>query len=326
MKGEKKMSTFRFAIMGAGRIAVKFCNAVKLLDDCEVCAIASKSTERADAFAKKNGIEKYYGGYEQMLEEEKPDCVYIAVTPNDHYRLTMLCITHEIPVLCEKAMFQNSEEAQNAFRAAAQKNVFIMEALWSRYLPAVNKVRSWVREGRIGIPEISQFFIGFLAPDEKENRYFNPQLGGGAAKDLTVYAYEITRYVLEQEIRKIKVSAKWSDTGVDISNHISIDFEHTLADLTASLAAGLEEKMVLYGRYGKIVMPLPHYASECMLYDEKGVLLEQFQDLKTENGFVYEIEDVMRCIKDGKIQSDIVPWQDTLDCAHLFDRIYTTVN
>ena len=122
---------------------------------------SSKSLERAEKFAQKNNLAKYYDSYEQMLDTENPDCAYIAVTPNDHYRLTMLCIERKVPVLCEKAMFQNSKEAAAAYNAAAEKKVFVMEALWSRFLPAVNKVKSWIREGKIGVPEISQFSIGF---------------------------------------------------------------------------------------------------------------------------------------------------------------------
>ena len=161
------MNVFRFGIMGAGGIANKFCEAVSLLDNCEVCAISSKSCDRAKNFAAKHGLNKYYGSYIEMLEAEKPDCVYIAVTPNDHYRLTMMCVERGIPVLCEKAMFQNSDEAHKIFEAAAKNNVFVMEAMWSRFLPAVNKAKTWIDNGEIGIPEISQFSIGFAAPEDK---------------------------------------------------------------------------------------------------------------------------------------------------------------
>ena len=133
------MAAFRFAILGAGSIAGKFCNAVSLTEGCCVCAVASKSMERARAFAERNGIPRHYDSYEALLTQEKPDCAYIAVTPNDHHRLTMLCIRHGVPVLCEKAMFQDSREAREAFAAAAERRVFVMEAMWSRYLPAVRR-------------------------------------------------------------------------------------------------------------------------------------------------------------------------------------------
>ena len=135
------MSNFRFGIMGAAKIANKFCEAVSLLDNCEVCAISSKSYDRAKSLATKYGINKYYDNYIEMLEAEKPDCVYIAVTNNDHYRLTMMCVERGIPVLCEKAMFQNSAEAKKVFEVAARNKVFVMEAMWSRFLPTVNKAK-----------------------------------------------------------------------------------------------------------------------------------------------------------------------------------------
>ena len=103
------MKKFRFAILGAGHIARQFCDAVSRIDGCEVCAVASKSLARAENFAKENGVESYYDDYEMLLEKERPDCAYIAVTTNDHYRLSVLCVNHSVPVLCEKAMFQNSE-------------------------------------------------------------------------------------------------------------------------------------------------------------------------------------------------------------------------
>lgn len=318
------MSVFRFAIMGAGGIAKKFCNAVSLIEGCEVCAVASKSMERAQEFAEKNDVKKYYDSYEEMLEAEKPDCAYIAVTPNDHYRLSMMCIERQIPVLCEKAMFQNSKEAKDVFGAATKNQVFVMEALWSRFLPPVNRVKAWIEEGKIGIPEISQFSIGFVAKEGKENRYFNPRLGGGAAKDITVYAYEITTYLLNQKIKKMDVSATWGDTGVDVNNHISIEFEHTLADLTATFVTKMEEKMVIYGRFGKIVLPAPHHPKECYLYDEKGELVEHYIDTETENGFTYEINEVIRCVRAEELESPIVPWRVTIACAELFDKIEET--
>lgn len=321
------MSTFRFGILGAGKIAVKFCQAANLIPDCEICAVASKSKERAENLVRTGGLTwkseapRAYGSYEEMLDTEKPDCAYIAVTPNDHCRLALLCIERGIPVLCEKAMFQDSREAEEAYAAAAAKGVFVMEAMWSRFLPAVKKVREWVEEGRIGIPEISQISIGFIAPEGNENRYLNPLLGGGAAKDITVYAYEITTWILNQEIKKMDVSATKGESGVDINNHISIQFTHTLADLTTSFAANLESRMVLYGKKGKILLPTPHHSFECFLYNEKGELTEHFTDRDTVNGFTYEMEEAIRCIRAGKTESPVIPWKDTLECARLFDRI-----
>ena len=201
------MKEFRFVILGAGNIAGKFCEAVSLTEHAAVAAVASKSLERAAAFAEKNGVLKAYGDYEEMLRMEKPDGAYIAVTPNDHYRLSMLCLKYGVPVLCEKAMFQNSREAKEVFAVSKEKGIFVMEALWSRFLPAVCKVGEWLDEGRIGKAKLASCTIGFRADPDPKRRYYSPELGGGASKDITVYAYEITTYLLRQKLKNLTVSA-----------------------------------------------------------------------------------------------------------------------
>ena len=183
--------TFRWGILGAGQIAVKFCDAVKSIADCTVAAVGSKSFSRAETFARENGISRWYGDYEELLKKERPDAVYIAATSNDHYRLTMMALDYEIPVLCEKAMFQNSGQASVVFARSEKEKVFVMEAMWSRFLPAVRTAAKWLEQGRIGKVTAAEAAIGFLAPYDPSNRYFSPALGGGAALDLTVYTFEL---------------------------------------------------------------------------------------------------------------------------------------
>ena len=118
------MKEFRFVILGAGNIAGKFCEAVSLIEHASVVAVASKSLKKATDFSERNGVLKAYGDYEEMLRMEKPDGAYIAVTPNDHYRLSMLCLEYDVPVLCEKVRFQNSLEASEVFSLSERKGIF----------------------------------------------------------------------------------------------------------------------------------------------------------------------------------------------------------
>ena len=318
------MNEFRFVILGAGNIAGRFCEAVSLTEHAVVAAVGSKSLERAAAFAEKNGVLKAYGDYEEMLRMEKPDGAYIAVTPNDHYRLSMLCLKYGVPVLCEKAMFQNSREAKEVFKVSKEKGIFVMEALWSRFLPAVCKAGEWLDEGRIGEAKLASCTIGFRADPDPERRYYSPELGGGASKDITVYAYEITTYLLRQKLKNLTVSAVWSGSGVDESSLVTLEFEKTLASLMTTFAADTDERLVVYGSKGHIELPYPHYASEAFLYGEKGELLEHFRDEETKNGFTYEIAEMIRCIRDGLTESPVVPHSATLACAELFDWIDAT--
>ncbi|HML48627.1 MAG TPA: Gfo/Idh/MocA family oxidoreductase, partial [Clostridia bacterium] len=315
---------FRFAVMGAGKIAVKFCDAVQRIPGCRVAAVSSKSMERANEFAQKHGIPAAYGSYVEMLEREKPDCVYIAVTPHAHYDLCMLCLDHGTPILCEKAMFLNSMQAETVFSRAAQQRVFVMEAMWSRFLPANRIARQWLCDGLIGDPVLVDVGIGFVAPPDAENRYRNPELGGGVAYDLTVYAYELATFFIDQPVRHVQVEALWSRSGIDETEQVTLRFDTAMASLRTTFAAAMEDRLVVYGTKGRIVVPFPHFASEAFLYDEKKQQVRHFQDQETKNGFVYELQETIDCIGKGRIESDVVPHALTIDCSKVFDRIQQT--
>jgi predicted dehydrogenase len=323
LKGKREMEQFRFAILGAGKIAAVFCRAAAALPDAVVAAVASKDEARAERFAAENGVPRAYGDYRLMLEREKPDCAYIAVTPNDHFRLTMLCLEYGIPVLCEKAMFESGAEAERAFAESEQKGIFVMEAMWSRFLPAVRKAKEWLRQGKIGEPALLQAAIGFAAPRDAENRYMNPQLGGGAAKDILVYCYELATFFMERKILRQRVSAVWGGTGVDLTDHVVLEYGDALASLTATFAAPVEEALWISGPDGRIAIPYPHHARECSLFCGRD-LAEKFEDDSGEPGFCGEIREVMRCVREGAVQSERVPHRDTLACARLFDEIRKT--
>ena len=316
------METFRFAVMGAGNIGRKFCEAARMAG-YEAAAVASRSVERAEKWAAENKVKSAYGDYERILEKEKPDCVYIATTPDSHYELAMLCLDHGVPVLCEKAAFLNSAQAREVFSRSEKEGIFVMEALWSRFLPAVKQAREWIRQEYAGKPSFAQIDIGFLAPPDAGNRYRNPLLGGGAAYDITVYVYEIARFLLGEE-DSLTASAVWGPTGVDVTDHVVLHFPEMCASLTASFDAALEEKAVIYGDRGRIVLPHPHYASEAFFYPQDGGEGISFRDTETKNGFIYEIQETVSCIRAGRTESRVVPHSLTLSCAKLFDRILET--
>ena len=314
--------SFRFAIMGAGNIAGHFCNAVNLLNDCEVTAVASKSGERAEKFAANWQIKKFYDSYETMLQQEKPDCVYIATTPDSHYTLAKLCMKYRIPVLCEKAMFMNSRDAEDIFRDSKEYQVFVMEAMWSRFLPAIAVAKQWMAEGKIGKANCLSMNCGCAFDREKNKRNFDPKLGGGAAFDLTVYNYELATWFFGDAITGINVVTMWDENKIDTFNHVTLQYSDKLAVLLSSCISMIEEGLIISGTEGKIVVPHAHYANEAFLYDRAGNNVQHFVDEQTVNGFVYEINEVMECIRKGEIQSVHVPHELTVKCAKLFDEIY----
>lgn len=313
---EKK---FRFGIMGAGNIAEEFCQSVEKTGIACVAAVAGRTPGKAARLAEKYGIAASYQDYEEMLKHEELDAVYIAATTNAHYTLTMLCLDYRMPVLCEKAMFTNSRDAQEVFLRSRQMGVFVMEGMWSRFLPKMEQVRRWISDGKIGNIRFASVDIGFRASANPENRYFNRALGGGAMYDLTVYCYDILTAIIQKPIRDIQIQSVWTDTDVDAQEQILLQFEGCQARISATFLANVDNRAVFYGEKGKIVMEFPHFGRGCSLHIE-GQEPEYFEDSE-EKGFVYEIREVVECVRHGKIESETAPHSMTLEASQLYDQI-----
>lgn len=314
------MGKFRFGIMGPGNIAENFCEAVKRQGEGVVAAVASRNPDRARTFAEKHGIEKSYGSYEQMLEEEELDAVYVAVTTNAHYEATMLCLDHKVPVLCEKAMCVNSKDAEEIFRRSEELGVFVMEGMWSRFLPKMAKVKEWLAEEKIGKVSLVTCGIGFNAEKNMENRYYNPALGGGATYDILVYCYDIATDFFEQSPQECVCVSDWSESGVDRTDVVVLKYPGCMVQLICTFEGNIAEEMVFYGTKGRIVLPHPHYARECWLYVD-GEEPVEFTEDQEEFGFVYEIAEVIKCVREGKVESSVAPHSMTLEAGRLYDRI-----
>lgn len=321
---DKSGNKFRFAIMGAGFISQRFYQAVNSMETCEVIAVASKSLEKAQKFSAEHDNIAAYDSYEEMLQKEQPDAVYIGTIPSSHYELTMLCLVYKIPVLCEKAMFLNKAEAETVFRRSKEEHIFVMEAMWSRFLPAVCQAKHWLAEGKIGDIKYLEVAIGFPAPKDPENRFYNPKLGGGTRYDILVYAYELATFILEKPIRDVQIHTVWGETGVDITTHVVLKYDDVLASLSTSFETPLKEHMTIYGEHGLIELIQPHMTHAAALYDINRQRVEEYKETETRDGFIYEIQEVIDCVRAGKYESEVVPHQCTLDCAELFDMVEKT--
>ena len=313
--------SFRWVILGAGAIANKFADAIRRIDGAEVIGVGSRSMERGQAFAEKNDL-PFFGSYEDALTL-KPDAAYIAATTEAHADLTRLCISRGIPVLCEKAMFTNSAEAEEVFALAKAKGVFAMEAMWSRFLPTNIEMKKALDAGVIGDVRYAEFAIGWQAPQGGRTRFYDKSLGGGASYDVLVYCYELAEFFLGIPEKVENVAVHWADTGVDESETVTLRYPWGLASLSASIGARLDERTVLLGEEGQLRMSRPHYGSDFTLRRADGTE-ETWRDENTPNGFVYEAMEVMRCVHDGLLESPTVPHDLTIRCAKVFDLINAT--
>lgn len=313
------MSNFRIGIMGAGNIGTKFCDAVKVLDNAEVVAISSKSLDRAKSFAEKNDIVSYYDSYEEMLKRDDIDGIYIATTHNFHYENAKLCLDYNKPFICEKAFMLSYAESKEIFEIAEKKGIFTMEAMWSRFLPAIKNVKSWIDNGAIGQIDLASFIIGFKADDCAGSRMYEPSLAGGAMFDIGVYAIEITTHLIDEKLIDVKSVISKAHTGVDKVDSIVLQFENCIANLNCIITSNVPNELNIYGTKGRIHIKDPHFASSAELYDTDNKLIDSFK-LLLDNGFEHEIREFIDCVKSNKLESLIIPHKDTLQCAEIFDK------
>lgn len=201
-----------------------------------------------------------------MLELEKPDAVYIATLPSNHAELIKMCLLHRTPVLCEKAMFTNSAEAKELIDLSSKTSTMLMEGMWSRFLPTQRKALEWLSAGRIGDTRTLQISIGCCYDPITQNRYLLPEYGGGAANHLSVYAFELATYYLGTQYKNIEVITTSNMFGTDGTNQITLLYENKHASLFTSCVSAVEERMVIAGDKGRIVMEHPHYANAVELY------------------------------------------------------------
>ncbi len=321
------MEKLRFGIMGAGGIANKFAHAVGLVReedgfDITVEAVSSKSLERAQSFAERNGIPSAYGSYAEMLERDDIDAVYIATTHNFHAENLRQAIEAGKHILCEKPMVLTEEDARKIFALAEKKGVFLMEAMWSNFLPAIVKAREWIMQGRIGEVKTAYGAIGFHGGSNTEGRILNPALAGGAMYDIGVYPIEILTCLIGEQVEDAMASVRRHPvTGVDTDLNMVLRYPTADAVIQCSVSCAPRCFLSVTGT-GGIIEINGHEGNRANLFDAGRRPVEEFtSEFPEGNGFVYEIREVIRCLRDGKLTSDVMTPDATIACAKLFDQI-----
>ena len=216
----KQNDILRVGIIGTGWIAEKAAITLNGLSFCEAYAVGSRSQAKADAFARKWNIPKAYGSYAQLIADPDVDLVYIGTPHSHHYDVTREALLADKPCLVEKAFMANFREAKEIVELAHQRHVFLAEAIWTRYQPAVGIVRNLISTGRIGTPRLLTATLGYSMGNKE--RIMRPDLCGGALLDLGVYALNFVRMFFAADIVKMESQCVKSQTGMDLTNAISL--------------------------------------------------------------------------------------------------------
>jgi predicted dehydrogenase len=315
------MNTIKWGVLGCGNIARRFCEAFVVVDNAEVVAAASRSIDKATEFCNAHRIPKAYGSYEELLGDDSVDAVYVATPHSHHEEQVMMCFDHGKAVLCEKPLTVNGDQTRRLQLAAQEKGLFLMEAMWTRFLPTIDQLEQWLSQEVLGKVHSVNVDFSFLSNRPLESRVFNPDLAGGALLDVGIYPITLAMIVAGTTPRYIKGTAIMGETGVDVQSSYLLNFESgIIANLSAAVSFTGSKEAIITGDRGFIRIPLfwQSQTIELHLHDHKPQILD-LPFLK--NGFEYEIIEASDCIQNGRTESSRHPLQQTLDVMDIMDTL-----
>lgn len=313
--------TYKWGIIGAGRISNKFVDGLKVLPNAELYAVAARSFERAEEFRARHGFQKAFGSYEEMLADPQLDVVYIATTNNLHYEHTMMCLEAGKAVLCEKPFASNTEQVMKMVEKSREKNIFLMEALWSGFIPSTMEFKKQMENGTIGKPFLLQCDFGFILPFDPNNRVYDPELGGGSIPDIGIYPIFVGMYLFGRPVH-IQVASIPAPTGTDWTT--SILFKHKnreISMLTSSFEMRLQNDARVYGEEGCLKLhEMFNRPTKLSLIRNNG----QEDEIPTGqfgNGYNYEAAEVMRCLDEGLLESPGMSHSFSIELMEVLEEV-----
>ena len=315
------MSQIRWGIVGAGGIAQKFARDLAVARGGVVHAIAGRDLTRAREWAQALGASLAYDSVRDLAEEKSVDIVYIATPHQAHYEAAKTLLSCGKPVLVEKPMTVNSAQARELIELARAKNLFLMEALWTRFLPLYRRLRRLLDEGGIGpVRAVSSSFC-VRADHDAKKRWMNPDLAGGSLLDLGVYCLAMTQLVLRTRPSAVSAVAVMSSTGVDEMLSAALSYPcGAVANMVCGLAAHGDNRLVIAGEKGTVEVPSNFIAAQkavIVCRDGKTSMEEPFRG----EGFEFQIAETVRCLRAGETESPLMPLTDTLELAESMDEI-----
>jgi len=310
----------RFGMVGHGHITGQFLAAMEVVEGAHVGAVAGRDSGRASAFAQAQGIPASYGSVGEMLDKEQLDAMYICTPHPSHEEAALAGIDAGVAVLVEKPIAPNLAGATRIVKAAQAAGVFAMEAMWTRFLPIYGLVRRWIDEGRIGDVRLVTASFGFSVPVMPEHRLFNPSLAGGSLLDVGVYPLTIAHWLYGSHPVEYGALARVGETGVDEIVSIAASYSGGgLAQLGCATVSDLESSAVIAGTAGSIEIPVFWAADRAILRAGGEEVIETMPHRA--NGFEYEIDEVVDCVRRGRTESDRMPLALSLEMAGLCDEI-----
>ncbi|MEQ8674560.1 MAG: Gfo/Idh/MocA family oxidoreductase [Aggregatilineales bacterium] len=309
-----------WGIIGTGNIAHQFAKGLKAVDDAELVAVGSRSQESADEFGDEFDVPNRHATYEALAGDPDVDAVYISTPHPMHIHNAVLCIEAGKAVLVEKPFTVNAADAKRILDAGRNNGVFVMEAVWTRFLPAHMKIKELVAEGAIGEVRMVQVDFGFRTQLEPEHRLFAPELAGGALLDVGVYPINMA-WMMLGEPQSIVSAGDIGQTGVDEQAAFIFTYpQGELAVLSCAIRTDTRHEATIYGTEGRIHIPRHWWKAEKFTM-QRGADVQEFEFPFDGNGYEYEAREVGRCLREGVLESPIMPQEDSLNIMRAMDTI-----
>lgn len=313
--------SLNWGVVSTGRVVGKVLADLQSLEDANVIAVSSRSEERARAFADEHDIEWAYGSYEAMFAEPEIEAVYIAVPHGQHFELVMAALKAGKNVLCEKSLTINASEARTLVAEAKEQDLFLMEAVWSRFTPAFNRALDILESGELGTPSWIQADLGFVAPYDPKWRLYDPEAGGGALLDLAVYPLTWAIGAMGFP-NSVQATSDFNDDGVDIQTAITLGYTGVRhAQLMVSLVSSPTKEARIACTKGWLGTNAPlHNPTKLFIHPLNGPARTEVFEPVGEN-YTYEFREATRCIQEGLNESPTMPWEHSVTTMAIFDGI-----
>ena len=300
-----------WGIVSTGQIAEKFCTDMPYVNNATVTAVAARKLEDATQFAVKHKIKNAYQGYQALFDDPEIDVIYVATPHNFHFQHVKDALTAGKHVLCEKPITISSDEFKALSSLAKKNKLFLMEAMWTYFLPSVLKAKEWVDQGRIGTIKHIKAEFGYLVPYEPERRMYNPNLAGGCLLDMGIYPLAIAQYFNSGQLNEVVIKSHFAPHKVDDDLVLLATCNEVTLSLATSFQCRLQNSALIVGDKGYIEIPNFWRAKSCALYqlDEK---TDEYHDSHLGSGLHHEAREVSDAILKDKIEHSIMPHSTSL--------------
>lgn len=311
----------KIGILGTGHIAHKMASTIAAMDGYENYAVASRTQEKADEFARQYGMAHAYASYEALAEDPEVELIYIASPHSRHYDDARMCLLHNKPVLCEKAFTANAREAEALVALARERGVFLTEAIWTRYMPLMLKVAELVKEGAVGEPHTLSANLSYTISEVP--RLVRPELAGGSLLDIGIYPITFAAMVFGSDIERTEAVCTKTDTGMDAQESITQFFTgNRMAVLHSSMYARSDRKGIVSGDKGYLVVENINCPEVVRVYDCMDRLLAEYPAPHDQiTGYEYQVRASFEAIEAGQIETPYMPHEETLRMMRYFDSI-----